>query len=166
MGHLSNLVPLSNIADSASYPATETRLGGHIVRISALLALLIAPFCCKADGETLTGLYGHQFTAQPNAPVWSVRSKGKAYQVISLNADESTPDSHEWSKDERLAFWERMLWPPDTSADAQCVGNEDEVICFVPSQSRKRIDWLRESKSDYFHYDPMGGVMKINKLPR
>ncbi|MDR2876066.1 MAG: hypothetical protein LBV44_09100 [Methylobacillus sp.] len=135
-------------------------------RIIIATALGMASFACAAQSDLLVGEFGHEFTKKPGTPVWAITGSNNQYWLDSLGDEEPPAPAHEYSESERRKFWGRMLWSEETSAAARCIGNDAELICYVPPKTRSAIDWLKNRQSDYFYYDTMMGVMEIQKLPK
>lgn len=135
-------------------------LENPILRINklALVASLILPIYTHAS--SLVGVFGHNFTGRKNDPVWTVKQEPGHFTLIT-HGDGSTSPLRVLSKAEITRFWKKMLWEQESSKKAECLGNRDEILCFVPTQSRKSIPWLEDNTSDYFYYDKMAGIMEI-----
>ena len=130
----------------------------------ALALLLLSPLA-MAQTELLVGKFGHEHTAPKNTPVWEIKeTSDDQYQFVTLGVGEPSQPAHEFSADERRKFWQTMWWPEDTSDAAICIGNEREIMCYVPPETRNGIDWLKDHKSHYFYYDSAAGVMETHKL--
>jgi len=127
----------------------------------ALAGLLTLPICAYAS--SLVGVFGHNYTERKNDPVWTVKQESGHF-TLTTHGDGSTSLLKSLSGSEIKIFWKKMLWEQKTSEKAECLGNRDEIMCFVPMQSRKGIPWLADNKSDYFYYDEMAGVMEINLI--
>jgi len=127
-------------------------------------ALGMISFVCMAQTELLTGKFGHQYTEPKNTPVWEIKKINDQYQLSIWGATETSQPSHELSEQERRKFWQKMWWPEDSSVSASCVMNSEEMICYVSPKARNEIDYIKGYKSNYFHYDRMGGVMETHKI--
>lgn len=131
-----------------------------------LASFCLAPMSGAAQTDSLAGEYGHNYTEKDGTPVWEVRQKGDTYELLSLGTPPSSQEVHVLTADERRHFWQTMWWSEESSAQVNCIGNTQEVICFVPATTRQTIAALKENDSDYFYYDPTGGLMEIQKLPQ
>jgi len=124
----------------------------------ALVASLILPVYTHAS--SLVDVFGHNFTGRKNDPVWTVKQESGHFTLIT-HGDGSTSPLRVLSKAEITRFWKKMLWEQESSKKAECLGSRDEILCFVPTQSRKSIPYLEDNTSDYFYYDKMAGIMEI-----
>lgn len=133
-------------------------------RIIMTSLLFAASAFCLADNNPLVGQFGHDFTRRKDEPAWEIKKDGAQYQLRSVAPGETAQAAHALSDAERRKFWQTMSWPEDTSAAAQCVGDSEHMLCFVPAATRQKIDWLKSNKSDYFYYDQAAGVMQAQKV--
>lgn len=125
---------------------------------------LCAPVWALEDPVAgLLGNFGHEFTEPAGSVVWTITPREKGYELYS-HGDQSRAMMHRWKPAEIRSFWQKMLWPQDTMEGVECLGNDEEIYCQVPPVQRARIDWIANSKSDYFFYSEMGGVMEIQRL--
>jgi hypothetical protein len=152
-----------------------------------LLALPLLP--ARAQDIDFAGRYGHSATAQAGEPVWALHREGDGWRAQGLgDEDGGLHRAAVLGRQGRERFWEKMLWPVETAAAAQCLGwgqtpgsLEDllsgqtppgieqggfgnALICHVPAQARRDIDWLAGHEQDWFYYDPVAGVMEIIPL--
>ncbi len=132
-------------------------------QVCIAVTLLLISHASLAESDPLLGKFGHDYTRSSQEAVWQIRRDAGGYQLNTLTHS-SKASAQSWSAAQRKAFWEKMMWPVKVSAEAKCVGNAEEVICYVPVGARKKVDWLRDNKSDYFHYDAMGGVMEAHRI--
>ena len=159
------------------------------MRLLFPLALLASSFPTLAgDAAPFAGDYGHDATASADDVVWSVEAVGAYWRVVRT-ADGDAHDAHRLQAPGRMKFWDRMGWPTDTAADADCLSWGEKpssledllsdtppvaaapgddyglgLLCHVPPASRSRIDWLANHPSDWFYYDPVAGVMAVRRL--
>jgi hypothetical protein len=59
-----------------------------------------------------------------------------------------------------------MRWPAEKANGALCLridGQPNGLMCYVQSSSRARVSDLSKNRSDYFYFDPMGGLMEIRR---
>lgn len=59
-----------------------------------------------------------------------------------------------------------MWWSGKSHERASCAGTGRQLLCFVPANARADEPFLKAMESDYFYYDPAGGVMQVNKIGR
>ncbi|UOV09590.1 hypothetical protein MUU77_04645 [Pseudoxanthomonas sp. F37] len=155
-----------------------------------LLLLLCALPCIARTGEpaAFAGDYGHTATASADDVVWRVEQAGSHWRVILVAADEAH-EAHRLQARGRDAFWSRMDWPLDSSAQAECLTWGDKpgslqdlladappapsapgedyghaVLCHVPPAARARIGWIADNASDWFYYDPLLGVIEAHAI--
>lgn len=158
------------------------------MRVSLLFLLLLAPSVQAAPPVPFAGQYGHGATADSDEVVWSVQGEAPSWR-LTRTADDEQVDAQRLGARGRAAFWTRMDWPVDSSADADCLtwgekpaslqdlladtpptplaAGDDYglgVLCHVPASARSRIDWLAGNASDWFYYDPIAGVMEVRRL--
>ena len=120
--------------------------------------------------------------------VWQVEGAGHHWRVTVLTTGE-THDAHHLQARGRDAFWSRMDWPLESSAEADCLTWGDKpgslqdlladtppapsapgedyghaVLCHVPPAARARIGWIADNASDWFYYDPLLGVIEARAL--
>lgn len=135
-------------------------------RILIAATFFFASFASSAQPNVLIGRFGHEYTKPKGAAVWDVRTSGDQLQLVTLNAEESNARSHELTEGERRKFWQSLWWPEETSVAARCVGNSEEVLCHVPPSVRSKINDLVRHRSNYFHFDPIGGLMEIQRASK
>lgn len=133
---------------------------------------LLTAFClCALAGgvragiDPFVGSFTHDFTHIKNDSVWTVKKTGSAWQVRAHGANQ-TVRARPATDGERAAFWEQMWWPADKANDAQCLRIEEQsqgMMCYVQGRTRAGISGLSKHKSDYFYFDPMGGLMEIRR---
>ncbi|WP_062352273.1 hypothetical protein [Pseudoxanthomonas mexicana] len=154
-----------------------------------LLCLLAsASFARASEPATFAGHYGHGATHDADEVVWTVEALGGHWRIVRT-ADGEAHDAHRLQARGREAFWTRMGWPADSSADADCMSwgqkpaslddlladtppaaaaaGEDYglgVLCRVPLAARIKTGWLGGQASDWFYYDPIAGVMELKRL--
>lgn len=153
-------------------------------------SLLSVPLCAFAEppaDDRLSGRYGHEYSQPASAPVWAISEKADGWHALTLGDGASTA-AYRLNPAGRSAFWEAMSWPTDASASADCLSwGEPEpnlsdllgektapadprdaygssVLCHVPSKARQSVEWLKGNSSDWFYYDPMMGVIRIERL--
>ena len=129
----------------------------------ALLAAFSFSLFSFAQSNPLVGVFGHNFSSKKNTPVWTVK-EGKVDFQLHFHGDGSVTSVKTSSLDDRKKFWAAMWWSSDTYANARCLGNSAEILCFVPKADRLREPGLRDLGSDFFHYDRIGGVMEVNRI--
>lgn len=155
----------------------------------AATGLLLAPLwaCAGPAGERLSGRYGHDYTQSAGDPVWVVSQDADGWHALTPG-DGELSDAYRIAPAARAAFWDAMAWPADTAAAADCLSWGERmptlsdlldekpppsdpqetygssVLCHVPSEARAGIDTLADQASDWFYYDPMLGLMQINRL--
>lgn len=113
-----------------------------------------------ASEDLFSGKFSHDFATLKDDPLWQINFKADGFELHRLT-DQLTTKLHPLSTDERDQFWQRMMWPLQSNEKAQCIGNNYQIICYVPTESRQEIHWLANNKSDYFYYDRMFGVTEI-----
>jgi hypothetical protein len=119
----------------------------------------------SAASDPLVRSFTHDFTRIKNDAVWTVKKTGSTWQVRVHGANE-TVRARPATNAERAAFWEQMWWPADKAKDAQCLRVEEQspgLMCYVHGSTRAGISALSKNKSDYFYFDPMGGLMEIRR---
>jgi hypothetical protein len=134
----------------------------HLLAVFCLYALVGT---ASASTDPLVGSFTHDFTRVKNDPVWTVKKTGSVWQV-RLHGANATVQARPATNAERAAFWEQMWWPADKAKEAQCLRVEEQspaMICYVHGSTRAGIDALSKNKSDYFYFDPMGGLMEIRR---
>ena len=134
-------------------------------RLLAVLCLYVFAGAASASTDPLVGSFTHDFTRVKNDPVWTVKKTGSAWQV-RLHGANATVHARPATNAERAAFWEQMWWPADEAKEAQCLRVEEQspaMMCYVHGSARAGIDALSKNKSDYFYFDPMGGLMEIRR---
>lgn len=157
---------------------------------SLLLLSLQAPSLSAAEHDQFSGHYGHHASDPVYQPVWQIEREGDGWQASTLADGEHSP-AQELPAEGRRAFWEKMGWPPGTSAAADCItwgeappslldaldsleagaapapaaayGNA--LLCHVSADTRANIDWLAGNADDWFYYDPIVGVMEVRRVP-
>lgn len=125
--------------------------------------LLAIPFALQAHTACLDGAYTHEFTQHTDEIVWKVVNHHGSYQLIRV-ADNEIIALHALSKQERIEFWQRMQWVPESAKGAECAGDKtrQNVICELSEQARKKEPTLQNMT--FFHADPISGVMKIMRV--
>ena len=66
----------------------------------------------------------------------------------------------------KAAFWEQMWWPADKAKNAQCLSTEwkwQGIMCYVHRSARAEVSDLAKNGSDYFYFDPLGGLKEIRR---
>lgn len=161
------------------------RQAGTFLAAAGLLAPLWA--CAGPAGERLSGRYGHDYTQPADEPVWAISQDADGWHALTLGDGERSV-ARRIGPAARAAFWDAMAWPADTAATADCLSwgermpalsdllDEEtpptdprgsygtSVLCHVPGEARAGIDTLAGNASDWFYYDPMLGLMQINRL--
>jgi hypothetical protein len=112
------------------------------------------------------GSFGHRYTDAPNTAVWTVTLHNPATQEYRLlrHSDAQQTKLKPLTKKEREQFWARMHWSLNEADAAVCLGNWSDILCYVPRKVRLKNDWLKSYKTDFFHYDTIGGVMEMLPL--
>ncbi|KAF1719293.1 hypothetical protein [Pseudoxanthomonas wuyuanensis] len=155
---------------------------------SILLALTLALASAAGAQEVdFAGRYGHDYTANADEPVWEVRSEGEGWSAQSLAEPELHP-AYRLTLQGRERFWRKMHWPEGTAAAAECLswgqpplsledlldervppgpqqdGFGESLLCRLPAQVRRDIDWLSGNEQDWFYYDSVAGVLEVKPL--
>jgi hypothetical protein len=128
-----------------------------------LLLLACISLTAFAEPSRLPGVYGHDFTTKKADAVWTVKQRGDAFEV-KRHGDGSVASGKSLSAEQRKEFWEKMWWESDAYMKAECLGAEDDVFCFVPAPERAKESWLKDYTSNYFHYDPAGGLIEMRRI--
>ena len=128
-----------------------------------LLIFIAALVSLPAASAPPTGQFGHGYTSKQNDVVWTVRKSSSTYELVT-HGDESVAAAHPLTLEERKAFWKKMWWQSDSFSKASCLGNHSELLCHVPARSRKSDADLKGMQSDFFHYDPVGGVIEAKRI--
>lgn len=118
-----------------------------------------------AETDPFVGRFTHDYTRSKDESVWTVKKSGAAWQVL-IHGSRETVSARRTSDAERKAFWEQMWWPADKANDARCLRIEGKwpgLMCYVQSSTRAHISDLAKNKSDYFYFDPMGGLREIRR---
>jgi len=134
-------------------------------RFLAVVCLYALTGSASARNDPLVGSFTHNFTRVKNDPVWTVKKTGTAWHVRVHGANEPV-HARLATNAERAAFWEQMWWLADKAKDARCLRVEEHspgLMCYVHGSTRAGIDALSKHKSDYFYFDPMGGLMEIRR---
>lgn len=134
-------------------------------RILAACVWLAFSATTLAQSKLFQGSFGHEYTAKKNEAVWTIDFEPKSIVLIT-HGYQSKATLHELTKAEKDAFWKRMMWPASSGTQARCVGNAEDLFCYVPMTERQEISWLQENRSDYFYYSQMAGVMEVTRIPR
>ncbi|HZX30103.1 MAG TPA: hypothetical protein VFF03_02010 [Rhodocyclaceae bacterium] len=129
----------------------------------ALIAFLALPSIACAN--SLTGIYSHNYTAKKNEPVWSIKAKNNAF-TLTTHGENGQSRLQTLTDSEIREFWEKMGWEEEFAKGVECIGNAGDIFCKVPAKTKNGISWLRENKSDYFHFDKIGGLMEIKKASK
>jgi hypothetical protein len=85
---------------------------------------------------------------------------------VRVHGSNETARARLVSDSERAAFWEQMWWPAGKANGAQCLrieGQSNALMYFVQSKIRAQVSDLSKNKSDYFYFDPTGGLMEIRR---
>ena len=133
-------------------------------RLLSVLTLYVLAGSASAETSPLVGSFTHDFTRPSNQSVWTVKKAGAAWQV-RLHGGNQTVRARPATDAERAA-WEKMWWPADKAKSAQCLRVEEQspgLMCYVHGSTRAGISDLSKNKSDYFYFDPMGGLMEIRR---
>ena len=124
-----------------------------------------------AQIATLQGDFTHDFTRPKNKSVWIVTKSGNAWDV-RLGSDKKSFAAKEVADVDRTVFWKKMLWPAEAAIKASCISFivdpdvGESIICHVPPSVRDIVDNLKTFKSDFFYFDPVGGLNEIRKKSR
>lgn len=109
------------------------------------------------------GPFGLDFTDNPQAAVFSIDHSSNDIKVTSV-ADQSVYVGAEMSADKKQILWKKLSWGDTAFEFASCISFEREAICKIDAEKRKVNPDLSALKSDYFHYDPMVGVVSAFPL--
>lgn len=142
-------------------------LVGRGMKRGRLGLLLSCGIAAQAQAQSLpVGSFGHRYTDAPNTAVWTVTLHHAATQEYRLlrHSDAQQTKLKPLTKKEREQFWARMHWSLNEADAAVCLGNWTDILCHVPHKVRLKNDWLKSYKSDFFHYDTIGGVMEMLPL--
>jgi hypothetical protein len=127
------------------------------------LVLLIAAFPAFAEINPIVGAFGHDFTTTKNDPVFTVKENKGSFQ-LTQHGDDSMHTLSALSNAAKKEFWDKMWWESNSFEKAQCLGNQEVIMCFVPKAERQKEAGLKDRQSDYFYYSPIAGVMEIAKI--
>lgn len=116
-----------------------------------------------ADSTLPTGAFGLDFTDNPNVAVFSVTGSAGDIKVTSV-VDQSVYVGTEMTAEKKKKLWEKLSWSDSAFDAASCISFEREAICHIAADQRKVNPDLAALKSDYFHYDPMAGVVSAFPL--
>lgn len=116
-----------------------------------------------AADNLFSGQFGHKFTETGNEPVWGITLNNNGFELVYLS-DKEKAQLHLLSQQEHKQFWEKMWWPIISNQQAQCIGDNIRVFCYVPAESRQKNNWLKNYISDYFYYDSFIGVTEIYRI--
>ena len=131
------------------------------MKTAICLLCFIFPAAVSAQTASLLGDFTHGYTEPPNESVWTVQNTSDMWTVYSHGGKE-TSKAKILTEAERKKFWEKMWWPISTATQADCLTYDEALICYVPKKAKLKIDWIQKNKSNYFHYDAIGGVMEIS----
>jgi hypothetical protein len=120
--------------------------------------LLFAHTTAFAETALPSGSFGLDFTDKPDEPVFKIESASADIKVISL-ADQSVYAGTIMTTESKQKLWSKLSWTDKSFESANCISFEREAICNVPENQRKNNTSLNALKSDFFHYDPMAGVV-------
>jgi hypothetical protein len=137
-------------------------------RILSVLLLGAITSGVAAGPDPLVGQFTHDFTRPENQPVWTVKKSGTGWRVLFHGANE-TMVAKQVNNAGKAAFWEQMWWPADKAKDAQCLSIEGKwqgMMCYVHRNARAGVSDLAQNGSDYFYYDPLGGLKEIRRTRR
>lgn len=151
-----------------SRPLVACSLVGIMMRkIFTLICVVITTTTqAWAQSSMVVGSFSHRFSEVADAPVWTVKSFGRQFQIVSHGGNTNTVVVV-LNEQERKDLWNALAFDIDTDSflAAECVGAVlKEYICHVPSKSRAEIPQLRSRESDFFHYDKTGGLIEIHKI--
>jgi len=116
-----------------------------------------------AIDDVFSGQYGHNYSTLLNDPVWEITSTKDGFQLTRLT-DQNISKIDPLSQDEKDEFWQKMMWDLTSNKKAQCLGDEVQVICYIPNESRQKISWIKNNHSDYFFYDQLLGVIEVFRI--
>lgn len=116
-----------------------------------------------ADSTLPAGAFGLDFTDNPNTAVFSVAGSADNIKITSV-ADQSVYAGTEMTAEKKKKLWEKLSWSDTAFEAASCISFEREAICHIAAEQKKANSDLSALKSDYFHYDPMGGVVSAFPL--
>lgn len=134
-------------------------------RILSVLLLSAVTSGAVAGPDPLVGQFTHNFTRPDNQPVWTVEKSGTRWRVLFYGSNEKFA-AKQVDKAGKAAFWEQMWWPSDKAKDAQCLSIEGKwqgMMCYVHGNARAEVSDLARNGSDYFYYDPLGGLKEIRR---
>jgi len=135
-------------------------------RILAVILLSAMTTAVSANPDSVVGQFTHDFTLPKNQPVWTVKKTGTTWQVLFHGSNE-TLSAKQVDEAGKAAFWEQMWWPSDKAKDAQCLSIEGKwqgMMCYVHGNARAEVSDLARNGSDYFYYDPLGGLKEIRRI--
>jgi len=120
----------------------------------------------SANPDSLVGQFTHDFTLPENQPVWTVKKTGTTWRVLFHGSNE-TLLAKQVDEAGKAAFWEQMWWPSDKAKGARCLsigGKWQGMMCYVHGKARAEVSDLAQNGSDYFYYDPLGGLKEIRRI--
>lgn len=134
--------------------------------LSLIFGLSLSGFSLAADVDAaLFGNFGHAYTGQPGTPVWTLRPAAAGASLLQ-HGDASSLTMQVMTAAQRERFWEKMWWPVATAASAHCLIGRETVVCRVATVDRRKIDGLSAAPSDFFYYDPVGGIISMLPLKK
>lgn len=134
-------------------------------RIFAVLLLSATLNGASASSDPLVGQFTHDFTRPENQPVWTVEKSSAGWRVLFHGSNEKFT-AKQLDNAGKAAFWEQMWWPADKAKGAQCLSIEGKwqgVMCYIHRNARAEVSDLARNGSDYFYYDPLGGLKEIRR---
>lgn len=123
-----------------------------------LLLLPCIHFTAFAEVTVPSGSFGLDFTDDPKTAAFTIEV---AVSNINVKSIGEQTDYHGMlmTTDAKKKLWDKLAWSDNVFETAQCISFEREAICHVDTEQRKSAPALDSLKSDYFHYDPMNGVV-------
>jgi hypothetical protein len=120
--------------------------------------LLLSHTMAFAETALPSGSFGLDFTDNPNTPVFKIEGSGADIKIINLT-DQSASVGSVMNADSKKKLWSKLTWTDASFESANCISFDREAICNVPAEQRKANPALSALKTDFFHYDPLAGIV-------
>ena len=127
------------------------------------MACLLLASAAHAQTNPLAGTFGHGSTSKLDDPVWTVRVVAGQAQLYA-HGSKTMAKGVLMTGQQRKQLWDHLDFASESFQQAECIEADGEYVCYVPKKSRARDTLLKSQKSDFFHFDKVGGLMEIHKI--